>query len=80
MVYGIQNGSIKTFDLMKRQSPVLLFLRAGAVIKGDLINHSGNEVVKGKKLENRDLEIVELFQNLPDKFRVMIEADQTGLF
>jgi len=26
MVYRIQNSSIKTFDLIKRQPPVLLFL------------------------------------------------------
>jgi len=31
-------------------------------------------VVKGRKSENRKLEIVEFFKSLPDKLRVVFEA------
>jgi len=42
--------------------------------KRRLINDTGNDVVKGKELENKDPEIVKFFQSLQDKLRVVIEA------
>jgi hypothetical protein len=54
---------------------VLLFFRVGAATNGGLINDSGNEVVKGGKLENRDLEVVEFFKSLQDKLRIVVEAE-----
>ena len=39
-----------------------------------------NEVVKGKKLKNRDLEIVEFFQSLQDKLRVVVEAGSNWMW
>ena len=62
-------------DSMKRQPPVLLFFWSRNSNKRRLINDSGNEVVKGGKLENRDLEVVEFFKSLQDKLRIVVEAE-----
>jgi transposase len=59
---------------------VLLFFRSRNSSKRRLINDSGNEVVKGRKLENRELEIVEFFKSLPDKLRVVIEAGSNWMW
>jgi len=45
-----------------------------------VVDDSGNEVVKGRKLENRDLEIVEFFKSLQDKLRVVIEAGSNWMW
>jgi transposase len=45
-----------------------------------VVDDSGNEVVKGKKLENRDLEIAEFFKSLQDKLRVVIEAGSNWMW
>jgi len=37
-------------------------------------------VVKGRKSENRELEIVEFFKSLPDKFRVVFEAGSNWMW
>jgi len=45
-----------------------------------VVDDSGNEVVKGRKLENTDVEIVRFFQSLGDEVRVVIEAGSNWMW
>ena len=45
-----------------------------------VVDDSGNEVVKGRKLENTDLEIVKFFKSLGDKVKVVIEAGSNWMW
>ena len=45
-----------------------------------VVDNRGNEVVKGKKLLNADLEIVKFFKSLGDEVKVVIEAGSNWMW